>query len=347
MPKSKAGFEETLAKNVVAAHKCVGCAACVVVCPFGCLQYVDGQPVLLQPCECCGICPAACPECAWSWTKAEEFVFGRRRREDEEFGIYRRLVLGQATDERVRAKAQDGGAVTSLLLHALQSGMIDGAAISGVAGDKPLCPVPTLATTPDEILEGAGTRYAYSPNLLAYAEGVTQGKKSLAFVGTPCQIHAVRRLQMQRLRKYSDPLCFTVGLMCTESFTYEGLYAQHFQRLGLDLADVVKVNIKGKVIVDLRSGEQRHVSLAEAKQFARRSCSWCSDFSAELADISAGGLGLSRWTFLVVRTERGVQVVDGAVEAGIIKIRKVAEEPAAQALLVKLSRRKWQNSLRS
>ena len=35
-----------MAKNVVATHKCVGCAACVVVCPFGCLQYVDGQPVL-------------------------------------------------------------------------------------------------------------------------------------------------------------------------------------------------------------------------------------------------------------------------------------------------------------
>ena len=348
MQKQKLGFEESLEKDVVSAHKCVGCEACVVVCPFECLDYVEGQPVLVRKCETCGICPSTCPEYDWSWSKAEEFVFGRRRREDEAFGIYRRMVLAQATDKSILEKGQDGGAVTALLVHALQSGIIEGAAISGIAEDKPLYPVPKLATTPEQILENAGTRYTYSPNLLAFQEGIKQGRKALAFVGTPCQIHAMRKVQMLPLKKYSNPLQFTVGLMCTESFTYEGLFEEHLKRkMGVDLNDVAKVNIKGKILILLKSGEEKSIPLVEAKQYTRNSCRFCNDFSAELADISAGGLGLSGWTFMILRTERGEQVFNGAVDARVLRTREIAEESFAQALLTKLSKKKMQNFPRS
>ena len=281
MQKRKLGFEESLGKDVVSAHKCVGCATCVVVCPFKCLEYVEGQPTLVKKCESCGICPSACPEYDWSWSKAEELVFGRRRKESEEFGIYRRLVLAQATDKRILKNCQDGGAVTALLIYALRNNIIDGATVSGVAEDKPSYPLPRLATTPEQILENAGTRYTYSPNLLAFQEGVKKGKKSLAFVGTPCQVHAVRKIQMFPLKKYSNPLQFTVGLMCTESFTYRGLLEDHITgKLGVDLNDVVKMNIKGKILVYLKSGEEKSIPLAEAKQYTRNSCHACNDFSA-------------------------------------------------------------------
>jgi coenzyme F420 hydrogenase subunit beta len=344
----KLGFEESLQKHVVDARKCVGCAACTVVCPFNCLEYGDGTPILVKKCEHCGICPKTCPIYDWSWPKAEEFVFGRRRKEDEEFGIYRRLVLAQATDKRILENCQDGGAVTALLIHALRNNIIDGATVSSVAEDKPLYPVPRLATTPEQILENAGTRYTYSPNLLAFQEGVKQGKKSLAFVGTPCQIHAVRKIQMLPLKKYSNPIQFTVGLMCTESFTYEGLFKEHLKRkMSLDLNDIAKMNIKGKILVRLKSGEEKSIPLAEAKQYTRSSCSLCNDFSAELADISAGGLGLSGWTFIILRTERGEHIFNSAVEAGVLKTRETSQEPFAYTLLTKLSKKKMHNSPRS
>lgn len=347
MQKQKLGFEESLEKDVVLAHKCVGCATCVVVCPFKCLEYARGQPILVKKCESCGICPSACPEYNWSWSKAEEFVFGRRRGEDEEFGIHRRLVLAQATDEKILEKGQDGGTVTALLIYALQNGIIEGAAVSGITEGKPLYPVPELATTPEQILENAGTRYTYSPNLLAFQEGVKQGRKALAFVGTPCQIHAIRKIQMLSLRKYSNPLQFTVGLMCTESFTYEGLFEEHLKRtMGLDLSDVAKMNIKGKILVYLKSGEEKSIPIPEAKQYTRNRCHLCSDFSAELADISAGGLGLSGWTLIILRTERGEKVFNGAVDAGMLRTREISEEPFAQRLLTKLSKKKMQNSPR-
>lgn len=345
---AKLGFEESLERDVISTNRCVGCATCVVVCPFNCLEYSGGQLKLIKKCENCGICPQVCPKYDWSWTRAEEFVFGRQRKEDEDFGIYRRLVLAQANDERVLERCQDGGAVTALFAYALQNGIVDGVALSGLSADKPLYPKPKLATTLEEVLENAGTRYAYSPNMLAFQEGVKQGKKSLAFVGTPCQIHAIRKIQMFPLKKYANPLQFAVGLMCTESFTYEGLFEKHLKKnMGVNLTDVAKMNIKGKILIHLKSGEEKSIPLPEAKQYTRNSCNLCNDFSAELADISAGGLGLSGWTFIILRTEKGEKIFDGAVKAGMLKTREASEEPFAQTLLTKLSKKKQQNSPRS
>jgi len=344
MQSHKLSFEESLEKDVVSTHQCVGCATCVVVCPFNCLEYDRGQPRLVKKCEVCGICPQVCPKYNWSWSKTEKFVFGRQRKENEDFGIYRRLTLAQATDKKILKKCQDGGAVSALLVHALQNGIIKGAALSGLAVDKPLYPMPKLATTPKEVLENAGTRYSYSPNMLALQEGVKQKKKSLAFVGTPCQIHAIRKLQMFPLKKYSNPLQFTVGLMCTESFTYSGLFEKHLSKnMGIDFNDIEKMNIKGKILVSLKSGETKSVSLSEAKQYTRESCHLCDDFSAELADISAGGLGLSGWTFVILRTENGEKTFDDAVAAGMLRTRAADEEPFALTLLTKLSKKKRKN----
>ena len=201
MQNNKLGFEESLGKDVVSTDQCVGCATCVVVCPFNCLEYHKGKPKLVKKCETCGICPKVCPRYKWSWAEAEKFVFGEDF-ERKDFGVYRSIALAQAKDEKIRENCQDGGAVTALITYAFKDGIIEGAAISGKSGEKPLLPVPVLASTPEEAIENAGTRYAYSPNMLALQEGTKQRKKSLAFVGTPCQIHAIRKIQMFPLKKY-------------------------------------------------------------------------------------------------------------------------------------------------
>ena len=333
-------FEESLEK-VVSAEKCMGCATCVIVCPLGCLDYSEEKPKLVNKCTACGICAQVCPRYDFSLSALEKFVFGRERKPAEDFGIYRRIVVAQARDKSILQVCQDGGAVTALLMFALKNEVADGAIVSGVGEDKPFYPVPRLAITPQEVLECAGTRYTYSPNLLAFQEGVKQKKRSLAFVGTPCQIHALRKIEMFPLKKYANPLRLTIGLMCTESFTYEGLMEKHIQgELGIDLHDISKINIKAKVLVTTRSGEVKIIPLADAKQYTRKSCALCPDFSSELADISAGGLGLSGWTFIVIRTERGEELFESAEKKRLLKTKSVEEEKRAFDLLIKLSKRK-------
>lgn len=340
MSFKKVSFEETLEKNVVSVGKCVGCGACVVVCPFKCLEYVEGKPSLVKECEVCGICAEICPQHKWSWSEAEDFVFGRERKDTEDFGVYRRLVVAKAESREVLKVCQDGGVATALLLFALEEGLIDGAVISGLEDKKPFYPTPKLAVTSEEILECSGTRYSYSPNIFALAEGIKQKMQNMAFVGTPCQIRAIRKMQMSGLKKYVAPVKFLIGLMCSETFDYERLMVNHIQEaLGINLKDIKKMNIKGRMLVTTQSGVET-ISLSEIKKFARKSCRFCDDFSSELADISVGGLGLKGWTLTIIRTKTGEELFSKAENAGFLDVKAVKKEFSALNLLTKLSRKK-------
>jgi len=324
---------------------CIGCASCVAVCPFNCLEYADGKPVLVKECKKCGICAQTCPRFGLSLSALEEFVFGRERKKDEEFGIYRRIVIAQTRDKDIMKSCQDGGIVTTLLVYALENGIIDGAALSGVSEKEPLKAVPKLATTKKEIVKYAGTRYTYSPSMLAFKEGIAEKNKSLAFVGTPCQIHAIRKIQALPLGKYSRALSFTIGVFCSECFTYDGLVKKLIHgKLGISPDDVEKINIKGRMIITTKSGETRTVSLKEAKKYASKCVASCPDFSAELADISVGGLGLDGWTFTILRTEKGEELFQKAESDGLVRTKPIEEETRALNLLFKLSRKKRGNA---
>jgi coenzyme F420 hydrogenase subunit beta len=340
MSPNKISFEDSLMNEVVEAGKCVSCGTCVVACPFACLDLIKEKPSLVKECKVCGICAQVCPRYQWTMAKVENFVFGRERKPEEGFGIHRRIALAQATDDNILKVRQDGGAATALLLFALKTGLIDSAIVAGTDKEKPFYPAPMLATTVEEIVEAAGTKYSCSSNILALPEMLKQKKANVAFVGTPCQIHAVRRMQMAGLKRQTGPLKFLVGLMCSECFTYEGLMENHIhEKLGIDLADIRKINIKGRMLVSTDSGITE-IPLAEIKQYARKSCSFCDDFSSELADISVGGLGLDDWTFTIIRTEKGEQLFSSAEKAGYLRTKTLDEESFAFKLLKKLSRRK-------
>jgi coenzyme F420 hydrogenase subunit beta len=342
MDSIKVSFEDSLAKDIVRAGKCLGCGACVIACPFNCLEYVNEKPHLTKECKVCGICAQVCPQYEWASPKIDSFVFGRERKPEEEFGIYRRLVVAQAADREILNVCQDGGAVTALLLFALKKGIIDGTIVTKKEHERPFYPCPTIATTAEEILQSAGTTYFYSPNILALTEAAEQKKNNVAFVGTPCQIRAIRKMQAIGLKKYVAPLKLLVGLACSECFTYEGLMENHIRgKLGIDPRSIKKINIKGKMLVTLDSGIVS-IPLVETKRYARQNCHFCKDFSSEFADISAGGLGLENWTFIIIRTEKGEELFSNAEENGVIKTRSVNGEANALALLNKLSRKKRQ-----
>ncbi|TRO44900.1 coenzyme F420 hydrogenase [Candidatus Bathyarchaeota archaeon] len=340
MGPNKISFEDSLMAEVVETGKCVSCGTCVVACPFSCLDLDKGQPVLVKECQVCGICAKVCPRYQWSMANVENFVFGRERKPEEEFGIHRRIAVAQATDGKILKVRQDGGVATALLLFGIKTGLIDSAIVADTDKDRPFYPVPILATTAEEVIRAAGTKYSCSSNVLALSEMLRQKKANVAFVGTPCQIHAIRRLQMAGLKRLTGPLKNLVGLMCSETFTYEGLMENHIHgKLDIDLGAIKKINIKGKMLVATDS-EVTEIPLAEIKQYARKSCSICDDFSSELADISVGGLGLDGWTFTIIRTEKGEELFSSAEKAGYLRTKTLEEGAFAFKLLTKLSRRK-------
>jgi coenzyme F420 hydrogenase subunit beta len=161
-----------------------------------------------------------------------------------------------------------------------------------------------------------------------------------------CQASVTGALEARRVNKWRKRIAWTFGLLCSKTFTYDGLNVEIAQKeLGLDLEDVVRVNVKGKLLFYTDDGAEHAYSLKKAHAYTRPGCLKCPDFAAEHADISFGGLGQSEgWTLTVIRTELGEQIWRDAVQAGVIESRPGNEDPAAVALMEKLaanSRKRW------
>lgn len=322
---------------MVSSGRCFYCGACVASCPSDALIYENG-PKLVGECKKCGFCVRVCPSYNPAFREIERYFLGRQRMPRDEFGIYKRAVISRSTVGGVLEKCQDGGAVTSILISALKSGTIDGAITSGIDPAEPWLPMPHVSTSKNEIIANAGTRYSLSAGIIKLKECVQAGVNKVAFVGTPCQILAVRRIQ-RIMPSCGKIVKLVIGLFCMANFHYDGVMRTKIQNeLGLNLNDIKKINIKGSFIIYMKNGTVMKLSLKELKKFVMPCCQYCTDFSAELADISCGGVGLNGWTYTVIRTGGGLGVFADALRAGVLK----AESPpqSATQLLLKMSNAK-------
>jgi len=349
--------------EVVETNLCTGCAACVMACPRDVLDYDHSETyhpfnielsTAVDDCvhgqRGCDICTRACPRFrAWE-LESDQALFGRPREAYELTGVQRGVWLVRAAEPGVLEAGQDGGLVSALLLWGLETGRIEGALTSRLSTTRLWDCEPFLATTRDEVLEAAGSRYTYAANPLAMKEAERRGLKRLALVGMSCQASVNGTLAARRVNKYARRIELVIGLLCSKSFEYEGMKRILTEDYGIPLHDVAKVNIKGKFQVWRRStGERVDIPLKKMQEATREGCRLCPDFAAEHADIATGGLGQTEgWTLTVVRTQRGEDWLEGAREAGVITVRPGAEDPAALALMAKLaarSRARWPSEL--
>jgi coenzyme F420 hydrogenase subunit beta len=345
--------------EVVETNLCTGCAACVMACPRDVLDYDHSETyhpfnVELSTAfdDCvhgqrgCDICTRACPRFRDWEVESDQALFGRAREAGEVDGIRRGVYLVRAADPAVLAAGQDGGLVSALLVWGLETGRIEGALTSRRSATRLWDCEPFLATTRDEVLEAAGSRYSYAANPLAMKEAERRGLKRLALVGMSCQASINGTLTARRVNKYARRIELTIGLLCSKSFAYEGMRRVLAEEHGIPLEDVAKVNIKGRFQVWRRStGELVEIPLKQLQAVTREGCKLCPDFAAEHADISTGGLGQrDGWTLTVVRTGRGEAWLREAQAAGVVAVRPGEEDPAALALMTKLavrSRTRW------
>ena len=336
--------------EIVATEICCGCSACVVACPHKVLDFRDFDPIQIDPdspfdnCihgeEGCSLCAMACLRLEPSFDLIEGKVFGSRRREESPEGEHRFMTLARATDESILGKAQDGGAVAALVAWGLDTGELDGAVVSAPSADVPWLDEPKLVKSKPELLATAGSRYTYCSTPLALKQAAAERLKSVALVGVSCEATAVRQLAAAGIRRWVRPVKLVIGLMCCETFDYDAFMVGKVQNeMGIDLDDVVKVNVKGKVIVTLSDGTDVDIPLKYARPYANEWCHHCPDFAAEHADLSCGGLGMTGWTMVLVRSEEGEHYLNRAVEAGVLTLPAVGDEPEALKVLDRLSRK--------
>lgn len=342
--------------EVVQTDLCTGCAACVMACPRDVLDYrvADyhpvqiGQDMAIDECfhgdRGCDICTRACPRFrAWE-SELDSALFGRERAPDEVYGMARSLLLVRAHDSEVFVAGQDGGLVSALVIWGLENGRIDGVVTSKLVEGRAFDADPVVVTDREGVIATAGSRYTYSANPLAMKEAEARKLTQLALVGMSCQASINGTVVARNLAKYQRKIALTLGLLCSKTFTYEG-QAEVFARHGVAIEDVIKVNIKGRVMVWTRDGRYIEVPLKELHPHTRPGCTLCPDFAAEHADISCGGIGKDDdWTLTIVRTARGEEWMQGVMDAGLVEVKPAEDDLVAMSLLNRLSaksRERW------
>ena len=310
--------------------KCGGCASFCSAREYNALTLdADGAPRYADEDRClkCGICYLICPQIPVLDDELRE-----RHGWTAPIGPVRRMASAAAADEAVRAAGTDGGVVTALLVHALEKHIIQAAVVSretDAFGREVL-----VATTPEEIVGAAGSHYdesrqlheagrqctTFSPTVREIRDLRQQDIRRIAVVGTPCQIHTLRKMQLLNVLP-SDTVTLTIGLFCMESFAFDEPVRERLEEvLGARLDEIARLNVKDDVIVTTSDGETLHVPFYLVDEFARPACFACSDFSNEFADVSCGGLGSpDGYTTVLVRSSRGERVYNGARNAGAIQ----------------------------
>jgi coenzyme F420 hydrogenase subunit beta len=296
-------------------HRCGGCVTFCTAVNFGALELdAEGNPRYADEDKCieCGLCHTICPE-------IDELVEETQKRLAWQPPIGRVLEtsISRSTDANIRQKATDGGVVTALLVHLFKSGKIDGAIVTKQTG--PFMREPFLALSEEDILSAAGFFFdtshgmkSFSDYYLTYSQIrefhplIEKGLQRVAFVGTPCQIKSVRRMQTLNIIP-SDSIKFCLGLFCSGNFVFGETEQKKLAKIGdFQFEDVKKINIKEDLIVQLNSGEIKTVMLDELEFMKRFACYFCPDYSAEYADVSFGGIGATDgWTTVITRTPAG------------------------------------------
>ena len=303
-------------------HRCGGCVTFCTAVNYGALELdAEGKPRYGDEDKCieCGLCYSICPE-------IDELDEETKKKLGWSPPIGRIIETGivRATDPNVLKKATDGGAVTALLLHLFKSGRIDGAIVTKPSG--PFLREPFLAVSQADILDAAGFFFDTSHGMKSFSDYyvtygqirefeplIKKGLQRVAFVGTPCQIKSVRRMQTLNIIP-SDTIKFCLGLFCSGNFVFGKNQQQKIAKIGgFQFNDVKKLNIKDDLIIHFNSGEVKTMMLDELEFMKRFACYFCPDYSAEYADVSFGGIGAEDgWTTIITRTPVGRAIVADA-----------------------------------
>ena len=360
MVKERLSFR-TLDREVVEPGICAACYGCVSFCTANALNVLkieNDRPVYRDEEKCLedGICYLICPR-TQDLDKAIETKFGSKG----PIGSFISVRSLRATNEEIARVSCDGGLVTSLLEFMLDTKKIDGAVLSKKTTmwrNEPM-----IATKFEDLLKCAGSSLAqsksirdlgdlttYAPILGALRTPKLSDTSKLAVVGTPCQLSTIRKMQLLHIVP-SHMVRFTIGLFCFENFLMHSDGRKYLAgKIGADLDQIEKINLKDDFTVKLKDGRVIHIDLDDLGPIVRPECLACTDFSNYVADISVGGIGSpDGYTTAVVRSPAAQKLINQAISQGYIeeiqrkgiieKIEKMAERKRQRGQRVLLERK--------
>jgi coenzyme F420 hydrogenase subunit beta len=251
----------------------------------------------------------------------------------DEIGPFRGLYMVRAANPSVRQGSQHGGTMTALLLLALRAGFIDAAVAAKSQGG--LWPEGVLAATEEEILACRGSSFQIPASLAVLNRALAENRyKKIGVVGTPCKTLAVYKMKAKpnpERDNNADNIGMVFGLFCGWGLDWDGLNAlvsrhdaEHTCHIDIPPSQYHCMTVEGD--------SQTNINLDEVLPLVRPNCRFCTDMTAEFADISVGGARSPEgwdvdkgWNQVIVRTQKGAELMKLAKEKGVLEFRDVPE----------------------
>lgn len=349
----KTGYED-LEREVISKGLCTRCGVCGGVCPVEVIGLDDNEfPVLDGQCTACGLCVKVCPGADVDYPFLSGSIFGSVYEPQTLEGYAERTFVGHAADPLIRNSGASGGLVTGLLTYLLDRGEIDGAIVVRMDTEDPLRSKGILATTKEQLLQSARSKYCITPAMRALGS-IRNEKGRFAVVGLPCQVHGLRKLAAAD-PKLSDKIEYILGLYCHLSLT-PNAHREAILASGIDISDVAAFNFRGgkwpggfQVIKKNRSEvilnkiQIRLFMNFMFRLYGCQRCSLCIDTLCEYADLSFGDFwsqdfsgfyqSLTQSTLVSQRTEKGAQLLERAKRDKAIFLYELSGEHRSKRII--------------
>lgn len=289
-------------------------------------------------CTDCGVsrmgdgkaCGRACQFIAPDYPALEQAAHGREtipdQGEEHFFGVTQTMM--RARLEPAAPGAQWTGITTTLAAELLRAGAVD--AVLSVAPDPTdrWKPMPVIVTDPDEMAQCRGMRMGYGPTVALVEPAAAAGHKRIALVGIPCQVYALRALEAE----LGFERIYVIGTPCSDNTTTENFHI--FLALLDEKPETVSyLEFRADYKVELRFDDGRptrvvpFLSLPISRlpaDFFPMTCKTCVDYTNRLADITVGYMGGDGDQWLIVRNDRGAEML--ALLEGRLQTRPLTDK---------------------
>lgn len=321
-------ISELNVSKTVKLDLCVSCGICKVSCPQKAIDLVfaNGQyhPIILDKCNSCGICLKVCPGIEVRYKElylSDSRIFTK----DIYLGSIIKAYQCYAKDAQIRKLSTSGGMITSLIISLIKSGDYYGAfVLRSKVVDTNLAKL-SFAKNINEIISASKSKYlpASVENVVKYIS--MNNNCSIIVVGTPCQIHGIKKfINHFKLYKNHNNILF-LGLFCDQTLNYNLInyfqqrYANGREIINLDYRNKEKSGWPGDTKISLANGNamfiKRNIRMSLKKFYQLNRCLFCIDKLNQMADISFGdcyipgqesNLGISN---IIIRTEKGLNAI--------------------------------------
>lgn len=346
-------------QDVVAWGLCLGCGICKYAIKSGTVELVNIESTGIRPlfdaeaaavsAEFLDICPG--------YSLDASVLTGSMQNPtpaDREYGPTLEIWEGYAADPELRHRGSSGGVLSALALWCLEQEKMAFVLHAGMDPDKPWLNKTFTSRTRSELLARAGSRYAPASPCDGL-DKIENSDQPCVFIGKPCDTAAV--IAARRSRPTLDQhlgavfTFFCAGTPSTRG-TLDLLERMHIQRDTVEELRYRGDGWPGGFTVTRGEGARRDFkpyqqAWRELTPYVPLRCRLCPDGLGRVADISCGDAweqyddarsnpGMS---IVLVRTQRGREVLRGAVAAGYVNLAPASSDAVFAAQPHLLSKR--------